>query len=390
MAFIPYGKQDITQADIDAVVSVLKSDFITQGPELPAFESAISSYTNSQYCVAVNSATSALHLACMVLDVAAGDTVWTSPITFVASANCARYCGADVDFVDIDPGTFNLCPVNLRDKLEKHSAQGLPLPKVVIAVHMAGQSCRMREIKALGDEYGFRIIEDASHAIGGRYLDRPVGDCAFSDLCVFSFHPVKIITTAEGGAITTNDPTLADRLLQLRSHGITRDATRWETQDALVGDWYYEQQTLGMNYRMTELQAALGKSQMARLDDYVERRHQRVERYHDLLSDLPLQLPECRSGCYSSYHLFIVQIKQGKALRKRLFEALRAKNIGVNVHYIPVHLQPYYRRLGFNEGQFPVAEGYYERAMSLPLFPMMSDEQQCYVAEAIRSVLEQV
>ena len=388
MAFIPYGKQDITQADIDAVVAVLESDFITQGPELPAFESTIAGYTGSQHCVAVNSATSALHLACMALEVTEGDTVWTSPVTFVASANCARYCGANVDFVDIDPQTFNLSPAKLRDKLETHARQALPLPKVVIAVHMAGQSCSMQEIKALGDEYGFSIIEDASHAIGGKYLGKPVGNCAYSDLCVFSFHPVKIVTTAEGGAITTNHAGLAARLSQLRSHGITRDPDKWETQDPLEGEWYYEQQALGANYRMTELQAALGKSQMGRLDSYVQRRHQCTERYHELLSDLPLILPECQPACYSAYHLYIVQVTQGKAMRKRLFEALRAKNIGVNVHYIPVHLQPYYRHLGFCEGQFPAAEHYYEGALSLPLFPTMRDEDQCYVADVIRSFLK--
>lgn len=388
MSFIPYGKQDINQADIDAVVSVLHSDFITQGPVVPVFERTIAAYTGSQHCIAVNSATSALHLACIALNVSVGDTVWTSPITFVASANCARYCGANIDFVDIDPQTFNLCPQKLSAKLEKHSREGKTLPKVVIAVHMAGQSCDMQEIKSLSETYGFKIIEDASHAIGGKYQGRPIGGCHYSDLCVFSFHPVKIVTTAEGGAITTNNAELATAVSQLRSHGITREESHFEKKSEDTGDWYYEQQALGYNYRMTEIQAALGTSQMRRVDEFVSRRHQHVERYYTLLDGLSLKLPACRSDCFSAFHLFIVQLHQGSGVRRRLFEHLRAKNIGVNVHYIPVHLQPYYRRLGFKKGQFPVAEAYYDSALSLPLYPTMHEEEQRYVVESIRCFME--
>ncbi|WP_137167772.1 UDP-4-amino-4,6-dideoxy-N-acetyl-beta-L-altrosamine transaminase [Salinimonas lutimaris] len=390
MTFIPYGRQDINQTDIDAVVDVLKSDFITQGPAVPAFEQAIADYTRSQFCIAVNSATSALHLACMALGVASGDTVWTSPITFVASANCARYCGADVDFVDIDPDTFNLCPVKLRDKLKKHAAEDLPLPKVLIAVHMAGQSCAMKQIHALSLEYGFRIIEDASHAIGGRYLNEPIGQCTYSDICVFSFHPVKIVTTAEGGALTTNNAELAKVLSQLRSHGITRDQDDMLVKQSLDGDWFYEQQALGFNYRMTEMQAALGLSQMQRLDEFVERRHSLVKDYRELLGNLSLLLPDCADDYYSAFHLFIVRVPQGSEVRKRLFEKLRNNNIGVNVHYIPVHFQPYYQKLGFRKGQFPAAESYYDGALSLPLYPSMTRDDQQAVVDVIYQFFDEL
>ena len=383
MAFIPYGRQDINQADINAVVDVLKSDFITQGPAVAAFEQAIADYTNSQFCIAVNSATSALHLACMALGVGSGDTVWTSPITFVASANCARYCGADVDFVDINPDTFNLCPDKLGDKLKKHTAEGLPLPKVVIAVHMAGQSCAMQQIHALSLEYGFNVIEDASHAIGGWYQGKPIGQCTYSDICVFSFHPVKIVTTAEGGALTTNDAKLAKALSQLRSHGITRESEDMLVKQPADGDWFYEQQALGFNYRMTDMQAALGVSQMQRLDEFVQCRHHLVSVYHELLQSVPLILPDCLEECYSAFHLFIVRVPQGSMVRKRLFERLRNNNIGVNVHYIPVHFQPYYQKLGFRKGHFPLAEAYYEAALSLPLYPSMTVAEQQAVVNVI-------
>lgn len=385
---IPYGKQDISQADIDAVVAVLQSDFITQGPVIQQFEQRIADYTGAAHCYAVNSATSALHLACLALDVGKHDLVWTSPITFVASANCARYCGADVDFVDIDPATFNLCPQALHKKLEQHRAQQLPLPKVVIAVHMAGQSCQMRAIRRLADEYGFKIIEDASHAIGGKYENEPVGNCRYGDICVFSFHPVKIITTAEGGALTTNNAELAHTIAHLRSHGVTRDAAQWQVADEHTGDWYYEQHNLGFNYRMTELQAALGLSQLQRLDEFVARRHVLAKRYQELLAGLSLHLPHNHPDSYSALHLYIVQVQGGPAARKALFEELRRDQINVNVHYIPVHLQPYYRQLGFGPGQFEKAETYYAQALSLPMFPTLQEQQQEQVAKIIRQNLQ--
>jgi len=385
-SFIPYGRQAISDDDIRAVSEVLRSDFLTQGPAVPAFETAVTAACDATHGVAVNSATSALHLACLALDVGPGDLVWTSPITFVASANCALYCGAQVDFVDIDPATLNMSPVALAEKLERAEQQGR-LPKLVIPVHMCGQSCDMAEIHSLSKKYGFRIIEDASHAIGARYHGKPVGDCRYSDITVFSFHPVKIVTTAEGGMAMTQDPGLARCMQLLRSHGITRDAGEMTKQTE--GDWYYQQQALGFNYRMTELQAALGVSQMKNLDVWVSRRNILAERYATLLSDLPIKLPTVMSGIHSAWHLYPIQLDQPDR-RADVFAALRKDGIGVNVHYIPVHLQPYYRKMGFQPGDFPAAEAYYSRAISIPLYSAMTDSQQERVAERLIARLREV
>jgi UDP-4-amino-4,6-dideoxy-N-acetyl-beta-L-altrosamine transaminase len=383
---IPYGRQHITQADIDAVVEVLRSDFLTQGPAVPRFEQAVAGYCGAAHAVAVNSATSALHIACLALDLGPGDLLWTSPITFVASANCALYCGADVDFVDIDPRTYNLCPQALAQKLAAAEQAGR-LPKIVVPVHLTGQPCDMAAIHELSQRYGFRIIEDASHAIGGRYRDQPVGNCRYSDITVFSFHPVKIITTAEGGMALTNDAELAARLEMLRSHGITRDADKMTR--APDGPWYYEQQLLGFNYRLTDLQAALGLSQMARLDEYVARRHEIAARYDALLAELPVVTPWQHPDGYSAFHLYVIRVEGGGDAdrRRRVFGGLRARDIGVNVHYIPVHTQPYYRQLGFAPGDFPAAEAYYAEAISLPMYPTMSDADQDRVVAALREAL---
>jgi UDP-4-amino-4,6-dideoxy-N-acetyl-beta-L-altrosamine transaminase len=384
---IPYGRQDITQADIDAVVEVLRSDWLTQGPMVPRFEEAVARYAGAGHAVAVNSATSALHIACMALDLGPGDLLWTSPVTFVASANCGLYCGADVDFVDIDPRSYNMSPAALEAKLQAAEQSGR-LPQVVVPVHLAGQSCDMAAIRALADRYGFRIIEDASHAIGGRYRGEPVGNCRYSDITVFSFHPVKIITTAEGGMALTNDAELAARMEMLRSHGITRDPARMSR--APDAPWYYEQQLLGFNYRMTDLQAALGLSQAARLDEYVARRHVLAARYDALLADLPLTRPWQHPDSYSGLHLYVIRVQDGQdgERRRRVFDGLRARDIGVNVHYIPVHTQPYYRAMGFAPGDFPVAEAYYAEAISLPMYPTLSEAEQDRVVAALREALD--
>lgn len=384
---IPYGRQDITQADIDSVVGVLQSDFLTQGPMVPRFEQGVAMHVGARHAVAVNSATSALHIACLALGLGPGDRLWTTPVTFVASANCGLYCGAEVDFVDIDPCTYNLCPLALERKLEQAEREG-KLPKVVVPVHLSGQPCDMRAIHALALRYGFKIIEDASHAIGGKYRDEFIGNCRYSDITVFSFHPVKIITTAEGGMALTNDLQLANRMALLRSHGITRDPAQM-THEA-DGPWYYQQVDLGFNYRMTELQAALGVSQMERLDEYVARRHQLAQRYNDLLDDLPVTTPWQHPDSYSGLHLYVIRLqldKIGKSHRQ-IFEALRAQGIGVNLHYIPVHTQPYYQSMGFKCGDFPQAEGYYREAISLPIFQTMTEEQQVQVVTALHKALQ--
>jgi len=384
---IPYGKQDINQADIDSVVDVLQSDFLTQGPQVPLFEKKVSDYCGSEYGVAVNSATSALHIACLALGLGKGDWLWTSPNSFVASANCGLYCGAQVDFVDINPLTYNLSPEELEKKLIQ-AKQDNKLPKIVIPVHFAGQSCDMRKIHSLGQEYGFKIVEDASHAIGGKYLDQPIGSCQYSDITVFSFHPVKIITTAEGGLATTNDKEISERMQLFRSHGVTRDPELMIKK--AEGDWYYQQVELGFNYRMTELQAALGVSQMERLDEFVTLRHKRQKRYDELLKNLPVVTPYQDMDSYSALHLYPIQIQTDrvKNTRKEIFEALRKNNIGVNVHYIPVHTQPYYENIGFKKGDFPNAESYYESAISIPLFHAMTFEQQDQVIVALEKVLK--
>ncbi|QUM77858.1 UDP-4-amino-4,6-dideoxy-N-acetyl-beta-L-altrosamine transaminase [Moritella sp. 24] len=394
---IPYGKQDINQQDIDAVVAVLQSDYLTQGPQVPAFEQTLIDHTDAEYAVACNSATSALHLACLALELGKGDWLWTTPITFVASANCGLYCGAKIDFVDIDPQTYNLCPKALEKKLILAKAEN-KLPKVVVPVHLCGQSCDMASIHALSLEYGFKIIEDAAHAIGGEYQDKPVGCGNYSDITIFSFHPVKIVTTAEGGAALTNQQVLADKMVLLRSHGITRDKALMKPVSGLdmdaQGNWYYQQLELGFNYRMTELQAALGVSQMQRLNQFVKDRQRLAHRYNKLLAEFPLILPMQLENANSAWHLYVIGLtvedglrSKSKLSQKALFQQLRELGIGVNLHYIPVHTQPYYQNMGFVVGDFPHAEYYYQQALSLPLFHGMTDAQQDEVVSALIQVL---
>lgn len=384
---IPYGKQDISQADIDAVVEVLRSDFLTQGPRVPEFEAKVAAHVGAKHALAVNSATSALHIACLALGLGPDDWLWTTPITFVASANCGLYCGAGVDFVDIDANTYNLCPVKLAEKLRRAEQAGT-LPKVLVAVHLCGQPCDMVAIYELGQRYGFRIIEDASHAIGGRYRGEFIGNCRYSDITVFSFHPVKIVTTAEGGMALTNDDELASRMNLLRSHGVTRDQSLMTHEPD--GPWYYQQVDLGFNYRMTELQAALGISQMDRLDAFVTRRHELAKRYDELLADLPVTTPWQHPDSYSGLHLYVIRLQLDKLGKTHLevFESLRGQGIGVNLHYIPVHTQPYYQKMGFQAGDFPNAMVYYRDAISLPMFQGLTDGQQDEVVRVLAGALK--
>ncbi|ASU40583.1 UDP-4-amino-4,6-dideoxy-N-acetyl-beta-L-altrosamine transaminase [Herbaspirillum sp. meg3] len=381
---IPYGRQDISDADVQAVVEVLKSDWLTQGPSIPAFEQAVADRCNAAHAVAVSNATGALHIACLALGVGPGDIVWTAPNTFVASANCALYCGADVDFVDIDARTYNMSINALREKLIKAKIAGR-LPKVVIPVHFAGQSCDMREMRELADTYDFSIIEDASHAIGGRYLDGAVGNCRYSDITVFSFHPVKIITTAEGGMALTNDVSLDQRLRLFRSHGVTRDTALMHGDSE--GPWYYQQVELGYNYRMTDIQAALGLTQLTRLDEFCERRRQIAARYDAAFEGVSIVPPWQSPDTSSALHLYPILCAQGTN-RRGMFDALRAAGIGVNVHYFPVHLQPYYQKFGFKRGDFPEAENYYARTISLPMYASMSDESVQRVIDAVVTVAQ--
>ena len=377
---IPYGRQDISDADIEAVIDVLRSDFLTQGPAVPAFEHAIAEYCGVRHAIAVNSATSALHIACLALDVGPGDLVWTSPISFVASANCALYCGADVDFVDIDSATANMSVSALEKKLAQAQLHGR-LPKVIVPVHLAGTPCDMAAIRALGNQYGFSIIEDASHAIGARYLDAPVGACTYSDITVFSFHPVKIITTGEGGVATTQSTALAQRMELLRSHGVTRSPELMTREPD--GAWYYEQIDLGFNYRMTDIQAALGKSQMERLNQFVNRRHEFAQWYDTNLEDLPVSNLARPGDSRSSLHLYVLLVDEANS-RRRVFDSLRTQGISANVHYMPVYRQPYYEALGFARGHCPHAEDYYARAISLPLHPGLTTDD----LESVRSALQ--
>jgi len=385
---IPYGKQHIDSNDIDSVVKVLQSDFLTDGPEVPKFERAIQKLCGCDYAIAVNSATSALHIACLALDIGVDDTVWTSPISFVASANCALYCGAAIDFVDIDPKTYNLSAEALKIKLEHAKDNHQPLPMAIIVVHLSGQSCEMEKIHQLAQDYNFKIIEDASHAIGGFYNDQPIGNGRYSDITIFSFHPVKIITTAEGGVACTQNAELAQSMKLLRSHGITRDPKLMSSDKH--GDWYYQQIKLGFNYRMNDLQAALGLSQLKKIQRFIQRRNAIAHQYDSRLAHLALQLPMQCSKSKSSRHLYIIRLKLDKISmsHKDVFDSLRASGIGVNLHYIPIHTQPFYQNLGFKNGDFPESELYYTEAMSIPLHPQMSDEDVNHVINTFENILK--
>jgi UDP-4-amino-4,6-dideoxy-N-acetyl-beta-L-altrosamine transaminase len=379
---IPYGRQSIDAADIEAVAEVLRSDFLTQGPAVPKFEAAVASYCGAGHGVAVCNGTAALHVACMALDMGLGDILWTSPITFVASANCALYCGASVDFVDIDPQTYNISVERLAEKLEAAEREGR-LPKVVVPVHLTGQSADMRSIAELARRYGFHVVEDASHAVGATYGNGPVGDCRYSDIVVFSFHPVKIITTGEGGMLMTNDPELAARMAMLRTHGITRDPARMRSPSE--GGWYYEQLELGLNYRMTDIQAALGYSQLQRIDDLLARRRRLAARYDEAFEGLPLTRPWQHPDTGSSWHLYVIRVDA--SMHAAAFERLRKAGIGVNLHYIPVPRQPYYRDLGFDPADWPESERYYSEAITLPLYASLSDEEQDQVIAAVKDAI---
>jgi UDP-4-amino-4,6-dideoxy-N-acetyl-beta-L-altrosamine transaminase len=381
---IPYGRQEITQADIDAVVEVLESDTLTQGPKTPQFEQVVRHYCEVGYAISVNSATSALHLACIALGLGKGDWFWTTPVTFVASANCGLYCGAKVDFVDIDPITYNISPISLEKKLIEAEEKGR-LPKVVIPVHLCGQSSEMERIHKLSQKYGFKIIEDASHAIGGKYMGKSIGGCQYSDITIFSFHPVKIVTTGEGGMAVTNSSKIAEKISRLRSHGITRDPNHMTCE--MDGPWYYQQIDLGFNYRITDIQAALGVSQMQRLDQYIARRHQIAERYNCTLDNLPITIPYQHPDTDSAYHLYVIRLNNEiSSLREEVFRKLRTQGVNVNVHYIPIYKQPYYQNMGFKVSDYPNAENYYQQAISLPMYPSLSDEQQ----ERVISVMQKL
>ncbi len=383
---IPYAKQNISEQDIEAVSRVLRSDFITQGPVVVEFEKAIAQYCDAKYAIAVSSGTAALHLACLALEVGKNDIVWTSPNTFVASANCALYCGAQIDFVDIEPGTYNISIEALEQKLSIARQKGKS-PRVVIAVHFSGQSCDMQAIYKLSQEYGFKIIEDAAHALGGEYQNQKIGYCQFSDISIFSLHPAKMITAGEGGLLLTNNKSLIDKATLLRTHGITRDSSL--IQGEKHGIWYYQQLELGYNYRITDIQAALGLSQLQRLDEFVSRRRQIAERYNQLLSALPLTIPQQNEACQSSWHLYVIRLQLNKLNknRKKIFDELRKNNIGVHVHYIPVHTQPFFKNMGFKEQDFPESIAYYQQAITLPMYVDLSDEMVDYIASTLSEIL---
>ena len=384
--FLPYSRQEIIEEDFNAVERVLKSDLLTQGPIVEEFEKELGKTVKSKHVIATNSATSALHIACLALGLSKDDYLWTSPITFVASANCARYCGAKVDFVDIDQNTGLMSIHKLEEKLEKASLEG-SLPKILVPVHLTGSSCDMEAIYLLSKKYGFRILEDASHAIGGDYKNQPVGSCRFSDITVFSFHPVKIITSGEGGAATTNNKSLFIKMHELRSHGITKDKNKFKYfSDNL---WCYEQQDLGFNYRISEIHAALGLSQLKRLKRIVNERNRQHLYYLKILNNLPIKLLEVPQNVYSSFHLQVIQFQKNHIFNyKKIFNSLRNSGIGVQLHYLPVHLQPYYQSLDFKEGMFPESEKYAQKSLSIPLYPGLSEEDQNYVKEKLLSLLK--
>jgi len=384
---IPYARQNITQADIDAVSAVLRSDFLTQGSAIPLFEKTVADFVGVKHAIAVCNATSALHIACLALGLGAGDILWTSPITFVASANCGLYCGAEVDFVDIDEKTYNICPKALAKKLEQAKIAD-KLPKIVVAVHLCGHPCYMAEIHKLSQEYGFKIIEDASHAIGGKYRNEYIGNGRYSDITIFSFHPVKIITTGEGGMALTNDEKFAENMALLRSHGITRNPAQMVGKPD--GSWYYEQIMLGFNYRMTDIQAALGISQMARIESFIARRHEIAKRYDELLCELPVITPFQHTDAHSAFHLYVIRLKLDEIKKNHceVFDALRTAGIGVNLHYMPVYQQPYYEKIGFDKSEFSQAEKYYAEAISLPMYPDLTNAMQDEVINALREVLK--
>lgn len=381
---IPYGKQDISPEDIEEVVKVLNSDFLTQGPQVPRFEALVSDIVGSKFSIAMNSATSALHCACLALGVQKNDLVWTSPVTFVASANCAIYCDAIIDFVDINPKTYNICPVELEKKL-KQAKQKNKLPKVIIVVHLCGQPADLEKIYELSKIYNFKVIEDASHAIGAKYQNLPIGNSKFSHITIFSFHPVKIITSAEGGMAVTNDEQLFYRMSLLRTHGITKEVSSMiEVPD---GEWYYEQIDLGFNYRMTDLQAALGSSQILRLESFIEKRHSIAEKYYKAFEDFPVTTPWQDPKCYSSFHLYVLRIDGKKYKHKEIFSDLRASGIGVNLHYIPVYRHPFYKKFKFDINDFPMAEEYYSEAISIPIYYKLSSKDQNTVIEVVKKCI---
>ena len=384
---IPYGRQEITQNDVDAVVKILRQDFLTQGPAVPQFEKTVLDYCGSSYGVAVNSATSALHIACLALGLGEGDVLWTSPNTFVASANCARYCGAQVDFVDIDSSTYNMSIDHLAAKLDVAAKEG-KLPKVVVPVHFAGQPCDMASIHMLSQKFDFKIIEDGSHAIGARYSDSKIGSCLHSDITVFSFHPVKIITTGEGGMALTNDKNIAEKMSRLRTHGITSDQALMEHRPSKE-IWNYQQIELGFNYRMTDIQAALGISQMQRLDEVIRLRHEIALKYNEELSSLPIITPLQRANTYSSFHLYPIRLPESSSLKSQseVYHELRLNGVAANLHYIPVHRQPYYEKQGFKIGDFPEAEKFHREVLSLPIFPSLSTDQQNKVIKLLTQSL---
>lgn len=380
---IPYGKHLVDEDDIDAVVEVLRNQFLTQGQVVPQFEKALCDYTGAKHCVAVNSATSGLHVACLAAGVGQGDLVWTVPNSFVASANCALYCGAQVDFVDINPSTRNIDLDALDNKLQAAAEQNR-LPKVLIVVHFSGLSCDMQRIQALTQAYSVILIEDAAHGLGGSHRGAKIGSCVHSDMAVLSFHPVKSITSAEGGAVLTNQSQLLQKMQLFAKHGVTKDAALYLGESH--GPWYYQQLELGYNYRLSDMQAALGLSQLTKLDSFIQRRAEIAKVYDQALAHLPLKLPLVEPESQSAWHLYMVELTQHN--RQSIYQQLHAKGVAVNVHYIPIHLQPYYQRLGFKEGDFPQSEHFYQNALTLPLFPSLSEKEQATVIQALEEVLQ--